>query len=237
MVVMMVNRITRAVVTTNLALCLLRIYRLVLKETLGSTGRLQPSAVQDPAATFTPAFRDPVGRRAYWRRSWSLGPYLQLPVLTANQPSDSFSLVRHLLVNPYSPPATATSPVAPRLILVPDTLAPPSSGRQLQVDPKHWPRNFDELVRQQPLSLHSIQSRKGTIQLLLQTGEQHRRTTPWFYAGRLKPSHDYLAVSRCIELRCKGFSRVGPFHHPGPLLATSRAAFVWPFRRACIDIE
>ncbi|KER32501.1 hypothetical protein T265_01381 [Opisthorchis viverrini] len=85
---------------------------------------------------------------------------------------------------------------------------------QPQPGTKRRLHTFDELVRQQLVSRHSVQRRQSAIQQLLQAGEEHGRVRSGCHPGLLEPPNSSLAVDRRIELRFKDFLRGGPVHHP-----------------------
>ncbi|KAG5442499.1 hypothetical protein CSKR_103478 [Clonorchis sinensis] len=108
---------------------------------------------------------------------------------------------------------------------------PANCFRQLQLGTKRKPHSFDELVKQQLVARHSVQSRQSPIQRLLQAGKEHDRVASRSHPGRLQSSLSLLAVGRCVELRCESFLRGSPASFRGPSPTAPRAAFAGSLRR------
>ncbi|KER20203.1 hypothetical protein T265_11189 [Opisthorchis viverrini] len=65
---------------------------------------------------------------------------------------------------------------------------------QPQLENKRGLHIFDELIRQQLVSRHSVQRRQSAIQQLLQAGKEHGRVRSGWHPGRLEPPHSLLAA-------------------------------------------
>ncbi|KAG5446230.1 hypothetical protein CSKR_102956 [Clonorchis sinensis] len=102
---------------------------------------------------------------------------------------------------------------------------PASSTRQPQLGIERGLHTLNELVREQLLARHFVQSQQSPIKRLLQAGEEHGQVAFMFHPGRLEPPHSFLAVGRCVEPRCNSFLRSGPVQHP---MAHSGLIQWWP---------
>ncbi|KAG5454900.1 hypothetical protein CSKR_100431 [Clonorchis sinensis] len=77
-----------------------------------------------------------------------------------------------------------------------------------------WTLSTGYVPSKKDLAQQSVQPRECTSQPLLQIDKKHRRALSCSHPGRFEPPQSLLAVSRCIELRCRSFFHGVPVHLP-----------------------